>query len=97
VRRNFSHEEKSVRVDRLALMSQVIWIQTMKNTSEILALQTEINEVSKAMYKTWSRTGNTIKANEAHLKSLCTRLDQLLNDTQKHDEVTRKNRRLGIK
>lgn len=69
----------------------------MKNTSEILALQTEIAELSRSMYKTWSRTGNTIKSNEAHLKSLCTKLDQLLNETQKHDEVTRKNRRLGIK
>jgi hypothetical protein len=70
---------------------------TMKNTSEILALQTEISELSKAMYKTWSRTGTTHKANEAHLKSLCIKLDQLLNNTYKADEETRKNKRLGIR
>jgi hypothetical protein len=70
---------------------------TMKNTSEILALQTEISELSKAMYKTWSHTGTTHKANEAHLKSLCIKLDQLLNNTYKADEETRKNKRLGIR
>jgi hypothetical protein len=67
----------------------------MKNTSEILALQTEISELSRGMYKTWSRTGNTLRANEETLKSLTRKLDQMIRDAHNADEKAARGRRLG--
>jgi hypothetical protein len=67
----------------------------MKNTSEILALQTEISELSRGMYKTWSRTGNTLRANEETLKSLTRKLDQMIRDAHNADEKAARSRRLG--
>jgi hypothetical protein len=68
---------------------------TMK-TNEILETQTQINELSRAMYKTWSRTGETLKANEAHLKSLCNKLDRLIVEAHQADKEAQKRRRLGV-
>jgi uncharacterized coiled-coil protein SlyX len=67
----------------------------MKNVSEILALQTEIAELSKAMYKTWSRTGTTIRANEVQLKQLTQKLDQMIKDARTADEESARKRRLN--
>lgn len=67
----------------------------MNKNNEMLALQTEISELSKAMYKTWSHTGVTIRANEQHLKSLTRRLDQLIQDARRDDEASARRKRLG--
>ena len=66
------------------------------NTNKILETQTQINELSRAMYKTWSRTGNTLKANEDHLKSLCQKLDSLIVEAHQADKEAQRRRRLGV-
>jgi hypothetical protein len=67
----------------------------MKQNNDILMLQAEISELSRCMYKTWSRTGNTIRANEEHLKSLTRQLDQMIQDARTADEKSARSRRLG--
>jgi hypothetical protein len=66
-----------------------------KNTNDILMLQAEISELSRSMYKTWSRTGSTLRANEEHLKSLTKRLDQMIQEARTTDEKSARSRRLG--
>lgn len=78
-------------------MSQVIWIQTMKNQQRINELQAKIAEVSSAMHKTYRLHGVTFPAPENHLRRLVEELDTLLVETFHDDRETRKNKRLGIK
>ncbi len=67
----------------------------MKQTEKILMLQAEISELSKCMYKTWSRTGTTIRANEEQLKSLTRKLDQMIQEARTADEESARRRRLN--
>lgn len=62
---------------------------------KMLQLQTQINELSRAMYKSWSLHGETFKANDEQLRSLITELDKLIEQHYKADEKAARSRRLG--
>jgi hypothetical protein len=67
----------------------------MNKTEKILMLQAEISELSRSMYKTWSRTGTTIRANEEQLKSLTRKLDQMIQEARIADEESARRKRLN--